>query len=61
MDRGAWWAPVHVVTEESDTTYRLNHNNSHEAADLLEVDADILSTLLFCHGRCCSVIAVDLL
>ena len=30
MDRGAWWAVVHGVTKESDTTWRLN-NNSHEA------------------------------
>ena len=24
MDKGAWWATVHRVTEESDTIYRLN-------------------------------------
>ena len=24
MDRGAWWAVVHGVTKESDTTERLN-------------------------------------
>ena len=24
MDRGAWWATVHGVAKESDTTYRLN-------------------------------------
>ena len=23
MDRGAWWATVHEVTKESNTTYRL--------------------------------------
>ena len=25
-DRGAWWATVHGVTKESDTTERLNNN-----------------------------------
>ena len=24
MDRGAWWATVHGVTKELDTTWRLN-------------------------------------
>ena len=28
MDRGAWWAIVHGVTKESDTTRQLNENNS---------------------------------
>ena len=28
MDRGTWWATVHGVTNESDTTLQLNHNNS---------------------------------
>ena len=27
MDRGAWWATVHGVTNESDTTEQLNNNN----------------------------------
>ena len=27
MDRGAWWATVHGVTEESDMTERLNSND----------------------------------
>ena len=27
MDRGAWWATVHGVTEEQDTTQRVNNNN----------------------------------
>ena len=26
MDRGAWWATVHTVTKESNTTERLNNN-----------------------------------
>ena len=25
MDRGAWWAIVHGVAKESDTTWRLNN------------------------------------
>ena len=28
MDRGAWWATVHGVTKESDTTWQLNNNDS---------------------------------
>ena len=27
MDRGNWWAAVHGVPKESDTTERLNNNN----------------------------------
>ena len=27
MGRGAWWATVHGVTKESDTTEQLNNNN----------------------------------
>ena len=29
MDRGAWQATVQGVTEESDTTERLNNNNNN--------------------------------
>ena len=29
MDRGAWWAIVHGVTKESDTTQWLNNNDEH--------------------------------
>ena len=28
MVRGAWWAPVHGVTKESDMTSQLNNNNN---------------------------------
>ena len=28
MDRGGWWATVHGITEESDTTEQLNNNSS---------------------------------
>ena len=28
MDRGVWQAIVHGVAKESDTTYRLNNNNT---------------------------------
>ena len=27
VDRGVWWATVHGVTKESDTTERLKNNN----------------------------------
>ena len=27
-DRGSWWATVHGVAKELDTTYKLNSNNS---------------------------------
>ena len=29
MDRGAWWATVHGVTKELDTTYLLNNNGKN--------------------------------
>ena len=28
MDRGAWWAAAHGITKDSDTTQRLNNNNT---------------------------------
>ena len=28
MDRGAWWAMVHGVTKESDTTEQLNSSSN---------------------------------
>ena len=34
MDRGAWWAAVHRITKESDTTQRLNNNNKGCGSDL---------------------------
>ena len=35
MDRGAWWATVHRVVEELDTTKGLNNNNSTMFGNLL--------------------------
>ena len=29
MGRGAWWATVHMVAKESDTTQQPNHNNKN--------------------------------
>ena len=29
MHRGAWWATVHGVTKESDTTEQLTHTHTH--------------------------------
>ena len=29
MDRGNWWATVHGVTKESDTTEPINHHQQH--------------------------------
>ena len=29
MDRGAWWAVVHEVTEESDKAEQVNSNNMY--------------------------------
>ena len=29
MDRGAWWATIHGVTKESDTTERLHFTSMH--------------------------------
>ena len=34
MDRGAWWATVHGVTKESDTTQQLNSNNNKYSQSL---------------------------
>ena len=34
MDRGNWWAAVHGVSKESDTTERLNNNNNRLKFDL---------------------------
>ena len=31
MDRGAWWATVHGVTKETDTTDQLNNNSCYQA------------------------------
>ena len=28
MDRGAWWAVIHGIPKESDTTEELNNNNT---------------------------------
>ena len=32
MDKGAWWATVHGVTKESDTTEQLNNSISNECS-----------------------------
>ena len=32
MDRGAWWATVHGVAKESNTTEQVNNNNKKLAA-----------------------------
>ena len=36
MDRGAWWAAIHRVAKESDTTGQLNNNNwcKHEVGSV---------------------------
>ena len=44
MDRGAWWAPIHEVSKESDMTQQLNNNNSSVSS--LEKLAFILAWLL---------------
>ena len=38
MDRGAWWATVHGVHKELDTTEQLTHTHTHTHtnADTLE-------------------------
>ena len=30
VDRGAWWATVYEVTEESDMTWQLNNNSDYK-------------------------------
>ena len=39
MDRGAWWATIHGITKELDTTYRVNNKNS---STCLAVEIDLL-------------------
>ena len=39
MDRGAWWATIHGITKELDTTYRVNNKNS---STCLVVEIDLL-------------------
>ena len=35
MDREGWWATAHGITQESDTTYKLNNNNKiHVCSDV---------------------------
>ena len=36
-EREAWWVTVHGVTEELDTTYRLNNNNHHSDGSSLHL------------------------
>ena len=35
MDRGAWWAIVHGVAKESDTTEQLTHTHKHTHCHLI--------------------------
>ena len=41
MDRGAWWATVHGVMEESDTTEQLKNNK--ETTQQLKNNKEVLS------------------
>ena len=41
MDRGAWWATVHGVTEQSDTIDRLSNNNPDENHLKVIIDLEI--------------------
>ena len=41
MDRGAWWATVHGVTEQSDTIDRLSNNNPDENHFKVIIDLEI--------------------
>ena len=36
MDRGAWWASVHGVAKESDTTQRLNNSQLFYLASFIQ-------------------------
>ena len=46
MDRGAWWATVYEVTEESDMTWQLNNNSYYKILANL-VGIYVISTLSF--------------
>ena len=41
MDRGNWWATVHGVTKESDTTKQLNHDNNQEESDYYYMEVKV--------------------
>ena len=43
MDRGAWWATVHGVTKELDTTLQLNNNQIWHGVNLWDMRAGIAS------------------
>ena len=42
MDRGAWWATVHGVTKESDTTEQLTQTHTHHTQKLSPVTCNSL-------------------
>ena len=41
MDRGNWWATVHGVTKESDTTKQLNHDNNQKESDYYYMEVKV--------------------
>ena len=41
MDRRAWWATVHGVAKELDTTERLNNNNYYVKLDEKKCDINL--------------------
>jgi len=45
MDREAWWATTHGVSEESDMTSKINNNNSLILTTIHEVDPVTLPIL----------------
>ena len=50
MDRGAWWATVHGVTEESDTTEQLSTAHT----DLYTYTHDILDICISMLTHMCT-------
>ena len=41
MDRETWWATVHGVAKESDTTERWNNNSGSDAFSCTEIDSSV--------------------
>ena len=49
MDRGTWWATVHGVRKESDTTEQLALTQGENKVALVEVEVSVSRKLEYAH------------